>query len=56
MDVFLNNTEYGVTGTLEAATTDQVRGQYNVTFFEAIDCIKSILPYFKKNKRGTIIN
>ncbi len=56
IDVWLNNAGYGAYGPLEAGTDAEIRRQYDVNFFGVIDCIKGILPHFKANKAGTIIN
>jgi NAD(P)-dependent dehydrogenase (short-subunit alcohol dehydrogenase family) len=56
IDVLLNNAGYGAYGPMEAGTDAEIRKQYNVNFFGVIDCIKAILPHFKKNKNGVIIN
>ncbi|MFQ3574934.1 MAG: SDR family oxidoreductase [Cytophagales bacterium] len=56
IDVLLNNAGYGAYGPLEAGSDEEIRKQYDVNFFGVIDCIKEILPHFKINKSGTIIN
>lgn len=56
IDVWVNNAGYGAYGPLEAGTDAQIRRQYDVNFFGVIDCIKAILPHFKENKSGMIIN
>ena len=56
IDVLLNNAGYGAYGPVEAGTDAAIRRQYDVNFFGVIDCIKAILPHFKKNKSGMIIN
>lgn len=56
IDVLVNNAGYGAYGPLEAGTDQEIRRQYDVNFFGVIDCIKAMLPHFKKNKSGTIIN
>lgn len=56
VDVLLNNAGYGAYGPLEAGTDAEIRRQYDVNFFGVIDCIKAILPHFKQQKSGLIIN
>lgn len=56
IDVWVNNAGYGAFGPLEAGTDEQIRRQYDVNFFGVIDCIKAILPHFKANRAGVIIN
>jgi len=56
IDVWLNNAGYGAYGPLEAGSDQEIRRQYDVNFFGVIDCIKAILPHFKANKSGLIVN
>lgn len=56
IDVLLNNAGYGAYGPVEAGSDEEIRRQYDVNFFGVIDCIKAILPHFKQNKDGVIIN
>lgn len=56
IDVLLNNAGYGAYGPLEAGSDEEIRRQYDVNFFGVIDCIKAVLPHFKKNSKGMIIN
>jgi NAD(P)-dependent dehydrogenase (short-subunit alcohol dehydrogenase family) len=56
IDVWLNNAGYGAFGPLEAGSDQEIRRQYDVNFFGVIDCIKAILPHFKANKAGLIVN
>ncbi len=56
IDVLVNNAGYGAYGPLEAGSDAELRRQYDVNFFGVIDCIKAILPHFKQNKNGAIIN
>lgn len=56
IDVWLNNAGYGAFGPIEAGTKAQVQRQFDVNFFGVIECIKGILPHFKANKSGVIIN
>ena len=56
IDVLVNNAGYGTFGPLEAGTDEEIRRQYDVNFFGLIDCIKAVLPHFKEQKNGVIIN
>lgn len=56
IDVWLNNAGYGASGPLEAGTREQIQRQYDVNFFGLIDCIKGILPHFRAQRAGMIIN
>lgn len=56
IDVIVNNAGYSLTGVFEAATIDQLQRQYDVNVFGVMNVVRVILPYFRKNKSGTIIN
>lgn len=56
IDTLLNNAGYGALGNFEAATSEQIRRQFDVNVFGMMDVTRAILPHFRKNKSGTIIN
>ncbi|WP_199615449.1 SDR family oxidoreductase [Paenibacillus alkalitolerans] len=56
IDVLLNNAGYAAFGAFEAASDRQVRRQFDVNVFGVLHTIQSILPHFRKNNKGMIIN
>lgn len=56
IDVIVNNAGYGSFGIFEAATEEQIQRQFNVNVFGPMKVIKSILPHFRNNHQGLIIN
>lgn len=56
VDVLLNNAGYGAYGPLEAFRRDQVLRQFNTNVIGLLDVSKTILPHFRQNKKGIIIN
>ncbi len=56
IDVLSNNA--GVSGsiTTEEETIEHVRKLFEVNYFGTLNTIKVLLPHFRKNKNGTIIN
>lgn len=56
IDVLLNNAGYGAVGIFEAATKEQIHKQFDTNVFGVMNVIRHILPHFRKNKSGTIIN
>jgi len=56
IDVLLNNAGYGLMGTFESANSDAIKRQFDVNVFGLFDVTKAILPHFRANKSGTIIN
>lgn len=56
IDVLVNNAGYGTSGIFEAATDEQIRRQFEVNVFGLMDVTKAILPHFRANKNGLLIN
>jgi NAD(P)-dependent dehydrogenase (short-subunit alcohol dehydrogenase family) len=56
IDVVVNNAGYGLVGPFEASTEEQIRRQFDTNVFGLFAVCKSILPHFRKNKNGVIIN
>lgn len=56
IDVVVNNAGYGMTGTLEETTEDDIRKVVDVNVLATINVIKSVLPGFRKQRSGYIIN
>jgi NADP-dependent 3-hydroxy acid dehydrogenase YdfG len=56
IDVLLNNAGYGAYGVLEAAPIENIRRQFDVNVIGLIQVTQAILPHFRKNKSGIVIN
>lgn len=56
IDALLNNAGYGLMGTFESASRESVQRQYDVNVFGLFDVTRAILPHFRTNKSGTIMN
>lgn len=56
IDVLVNNAGYGAIGAFEAATKEQVEKQFNTNVFGLMNVTREILPHFRRQHRGTIIN
>lgn len=56
IDVLLNNAGYGLFGPFELATDAQIKQQFDVNVFGLMHLTQAILPHFRENKAGTIIN
>jgi short-subunit dehydrogenase len=56
IDVIVNNAGYGLVGAFEAATPEQIEKQFQTNVFGLMNVCREILPYFREQKRGTIVN
>jgi NAD(P)-dependent dehydrogenase (short-subunit alcohol dehydrogenase family) len=56
IDVLLNNAGYGAYGTLESFSREKIVRQFNTNVIGLLDVTKAILPHFRQNKAGIIIN
>lgn len=56
VDVVINNAGYGIGGSLEELTDEEVRQSFDVNVFGTINVIRNVLPYLRKQKSGHIIN
>ena len=56
IDVLVNNAGISQYSTCEELTSDELHNVMNVNFYGAFYTIKALLPHFRKNMNGTIIN
>ncbi|MEZ5346170.1 MAG: SDR family oxidoreductase [Pyrinomonadaceae bacterium] len=56
IDAVVNNAGYGVVGAFEAATTEQIEKQFETNVYGVMNVCREILPYFREQKRGMIVN
>ncbi len=56
IDFLLNSAGISSYGTFEEEKTDVMREVIEVNFWGSYNTIKAILPYFRENKKGVIIN
>lgn len=56
IDVVVNNAGYGLTGAFEAASNEQIERQFQTNVIGLMNVCREILPYFREQKRGTIVN
>lgn len=56
IDVLLNNAGYGAYGVLESFSRGQIIRQFDTNVIGLLDVTKAILPHFRANKSGIIIN
>ncbi len=56
IDVLLNNAGYGAYGSLESFPRENIVRQFNTNVIGLLDVTKALLPHFRQNKSGIIIN
>ena len=56
IDVVVNNAGYGMAGTIEETTEQDIRNIFNVNLMATINVVKSVLPIMRRQRSGYIIN
>lgn len=56
IDALVNNAGYGAYGPLEATPLEKIRRQFDVNVLGLLATTQAVLPHFRTNRRGTIVN
>lgn len=56
IDALINNAGFGLFGLFEATPAEKIQEQFDVNVFGVMNVTRAILPHFRKNKDGLIIN
>jgi len=56
IDAVVNNAGYGLLGPFEAASQEQIDRQFDTNLFGLFNVCREIIPYFREQKRGAIVN
>jgi NAD(P)-dependent dehydrogenase (short-subunit alcohol dehydrogenase family) len=56
VDVVVNNAGYGLSGSLEELSDEEVRQNFDINVFGVLNVIRKVLPYMRKQKSGHIFN
>ena len=56
IDVLLNNAGYGAYGPLESFSREKIIRQFNTNVIGLLDVTRALIPHFRQNKSGIIIN
>ncbi|MGY3211822.1 oxidoreductase [Mucilaginibacter sp. HD30] len=55
IDVLVNNAGFGITGAVEALSTEQVRSQLETNLYGPIEITRAVLPYMRRQRSGHIL-
>lgn len=56
IDVLINNAGYGLGGGIEEPSDEQIRAQYETNLFGVINMMRAVLPHFRAQKSGHVVN
>ncbi|MBD2749151.1 SDR family oxidoreductase [Microvirga sp. BT688] len=56
IDALVNNAGFGLFGVFEGTPRDKIQQQFDVNVFGTMDVTRAILPHFRQNKAGLILN
>jgi NAD(P)-dependent dehydrogenase (short-subunit alcohol dehydrogenase family) len=56
IDVVVNNAGYGLAGSLEELSDEEVRQNFDINVFGVLNVIRKVLPYMRGQKSGHIFN
>ncbi|MDB6115028.1 MAG: short-chain dehydrogenase [Lacunisphaera sp.] len=56
IDALLNNAGFGLYGVFETTPREKVMEQFDVNVFGVMDVTRAILPHFRQNRAGLILN
>lgn len=56
IEVVVNNAGYGLMGSVEDSSLDEIKAQFETNFFGAIRVMQRVIPIMRKQRSGTIVN
>ncbi|MDF7819811.1 SDR family oxidoreductase [Runella sp. MFBS21] len=56
IDAVVNNAGYGQQGLFEAVSPEKIQAQFDTNVFGVMNVIRGLLPHFRSNKGGVIVN
>ena len=56
IDILINNAGMGISGSIEEASTEEIKLQMDTNFLGMVHVIQAVLPSMRQNSNGTIIN
>jgi NAD(P)-dependent dehydrogenase (short-subunit alcohol dehydrogenase family) len=56
IDALINNAGFSLFGVVEAISREKIQEQFDVNVFGVMEVTRALLPHFRRNKSGLIIN
>lgn len=56
IDVLVNNAGYGMAGSIEDCTNEEIKEVFQANIFGLLECCRAVIPQMRKQKSGQIIN
>jgi NAD(P)-dependent dehydrogenase (short-subunit alcohol dehydrogenase family) len=56
IDALVNNAGFGLFGLFEATSREKIAEQFEVNVFGVMEVTRAVLPHFRQNKNGVILN
>jgi NAD(P)-dependent dehydrogenase (short-subunit alcohol dehydrogenase family) len=56
IDALVNNAGFGLHGLFETTPPEKIREQFDVNVFGVMDVTRAVLPHFRANRAGVIVN
>jgi NAD(P)-dependent dehydrogenase (short-subunit alcohol dehydrogenase family) len=56
IDALVNNAGFGLSGVFEATPREKILEQFEVNVFGVMDVTRAVLPHFRANRSGVIVN
>lgn len=56
IDALINNAGFSLAGVFEGISREKIQEQFEVNVFGVMDVTRTLLPHFRKNKSGLIVN
>ena len=56
IEVVVNNAGYGLMGSVEDSSLDEIKAQFDTNFFGGVRVMQKVIPIMREQRSGTIVN